>query len=194
MDTAVRGWLLDQLGASTDVAGLEARYTRLGSARAVAISVIQGRLAELHAQPASVNVSSVVGVSYIENIKAYERQLAALGAGENPAPDVQPDTGPNALGMLEHRDGTVEVDRQDRAPSASVAAVAVPAGDRRGVVVDICCEPLLPWPLGVMTTVRRGRPSVPASSAATVRRAWGSGSPSAASCTASISPSRQPPG
>jgi hypothetical protein len=87
MDSATRAWLLDELGASTDVADLETRYTRLRTARAVAISVIRSRLADLRAQPAAVNVSSVVGVTYTENIKAYERQLTILESGQPPAPD-----------------------------------------------------------------------------------------------------------
>ncbi|WP_432009403.1 hypothetical protein [Streptomyces bacillaris] len=33
MDQPVLSWLLAQLGTSTDVADLEARFTRLGSAR-----------------------------------------------------------------------------------------------------------------------------------------------------------------
>lgn len=91
MDSAVRAWLLDELGQNTDIADLEARYARLGTARAVAISVTRSRLADLRAQPASVSVSSVVGVTYTENIKAYERQLALLESGEPPAPDDPPD-------------------------------------------------------------------------------------------------------
>ncbi|MEU1134253.1 hypothetical protein ABZ383_31085 [Streptomyces sp. NPDC005900] len=93
MDTAVRAWLLDQLGQSTNTADLDARYTRLGTARAVAISVIQSRLADLRAQAATVGVSGVVNVSFTENIKAYERQLTALIAGDEPAPDDPPGTG-----------------------------------------------------------------------------------------------------
>ncbi|WP_329047154.1 hypothetical protein [Streptomyces sp. NBC_01422] len=87
MDTAVRAWLLAELGKSTDVTDLEQRYTRLQSGRAVAIEVVRGRLAELRGQPSTVNVTGVVSVSYTESIKAYERQLAALIAGEPPAPD-----------------------------------------------------------------------------------------------------------
>ncbi|MGW2849612.1 hypothetical protein [Streptomyces sp. NPDC001274] len=87
MDAAVQAWLLAELGANTDVADLEQRYQRLRSARAVAIEVVRGRLAELRGQPATVSVSGVVSVSYAESIKAYERQLAALIGGEPPAPD-----------------------------------------------------------------------------------------------------------
>lgn len=83
----VTAWLLAQLGTTTDVQDLETRYTRLGSARAVALEVLRQRLADLRAQPSSVTVSSVVGVSFTENIKAYERQIAALEAGDPPAPD-----------------------------------------------------------------------------------------------------------
>lgn len=88
MDDATRRWLLDQLGTATDLVDLEARYTLLGTARAVAISILTQRKADLIAQPASVNVSSVVGVTYTENIKAIERQIALLEAADAPpAPD-----------------------------------------------------------------------------------------------------------
>ncbi|MGV9891732.1 hypothetical protein [Streptomyces sp. NPDC003395] len=92
MDGAVTAWLLAQLGKTTDTADLATRYTRLGSARAVAVEVLRERLADLRAQPSSVNVSAVVSVSYVENIKAYERQIAALEAGDIPAPDEAPPT------------------------------------------------------------------------------------------------------
>lgn len=87
MDDATRQWLLDQLGTATDTALLDARYALLGSARAVALSILRQRLADLLAQPASVTVSGVVGVTYTENIKALERQIALLESGEPPAPD-----------------------------------------------------------------------------------------------------------
>jgi hypothetical protein len=99
MDVDVRAWLLAQLGTATDQADLETRYTRLGTARAVALEVLRERLAALRQQPSTVNVSSVVGVSFTENIKAYERQIAALEAGEPPAPD-DPDDGAGISGDL----------------------------------------------------------------------------------------------
>jgi hypothetical protein len=107
MDAAVKAWLLSQVGETTDAALLadyEARYTRLGTARSVAIEVISGRLATLRAQPSTINVSSVIAVGYAENIRAYERQLALLESGEPPAPD-DPDTPDNndtdnTLGLL----------------------------------------------------------------------------------------------
>ncbi|MFD7615768.1 hypothetical protein [Streptomyces sp. NPDC059802] len=87
MDAAVRAWLIAQLGTDTDQADLEQRYARLGTARAVALEVVRERLAALRAQPSAVNVSSVVSVNYTANIASYERQIAALEAGEPPAPD-----------------------------------------------------------------------------------------------------------
>jgi hypothetical protein len=92
VDAAVLAWLKSELGADTDQSDLIVRYTRLGTARAVAIEVVRERLAALRSQPSTVNVSAVVGVSYVENIKAYERQLARLESGTPPAPD-DPDTG-----------------------------------------------------------------------------------------------------
>jgi hypothetical protein len=93
MDAAVRAWLISQLGTDADLADLTARYTRLGTARAVALEVLNQRLADLRAQVATVNVSSVVSVSFAENIKAYERQIALLQDGTPPAPDDPPATG-----------------------------------------------------------------------------------------------------
>jgi hypothetical protein len=87
LDTAVQAWLLAQLGETTSTTDLEARYARLGTARAVALEVLRGRLAAFLQQPATVNVSSVVGVGFAENIKALERQIANLEAGIPPAPD-----------------------------------------------------------------------------------------------------------
>ncbi|MEV5915846.1 hypothetical protein AB0M00_44055 [Streptomyces chartreusis] len=87
MDVATRAWLISQLGTNTDLTDLEARYTRLGKARAVALEILNQRLADLRAQVASVNLSGVVSVTYTENIKAYERQIALLEEGGSPAPD-----------------------------------------------------------------------------------------------------------
>lgn len=90
MDTATQAWLISQLGSATDLTDLTARYTRLGTARKVALEILNQRLADLRAQAASVNVSGVVSVTFTENIKAYERQIALLEAGGSPAPDETP--------------------------------------------------------------------------------------------------------
>lgn len=90
LDAAVQAWLIAQLGTETDTADLQLRYLRLGTARAVALEVVSQRLADLRAQAATINLSSVVAVSYTENIRAYERQLAALTNGDSPAPDDPP--------------------------------------------------------------------------------------------------------
>ncbi|MFC8339281.1 hypothetical protein ACFUJX_20035 [Streptomyces rubiginosohelvolus] len=104
MDTAVREWLLSQLGRSTDLADLTARYTRLGSGRAVAIEVVRERLADLLASPGSVAVSGVVSINTSANIAAYERQLAALESGQPPAPDDPPtpdDKDTSSFGLIQ---------------------------------------------------------------------------------------------
>ncbi|MEU5490234.1 MULTISPECIES: hypothetical protein [Streptomyces] len=87
MDAAIKAWLISQLGTDTDLTDLTARYTRLGTARAVAIEVVRERLAVLLASPGSVSVSGVVSVNFSANIAAYERQLTGLLSGEPPAPD-----------------------------------------------------------------------------------------------------------
>ncbi|MFF8910507.1 hypothetical protein [Streptomyces olivaceoviridis] len=101
MDEPVKAWLLAELGTATDVTDLQTRYTRLGTARAVALEVLRERLAALRAQPATVSVPNAVSVGFAENIKAYERQIAALAAGDNPAPDDPTDgTGTGGIGLL----------------------------------------------------------------------------------------------
>jgi hypothetical protein len=95
----VQAWLLSQLGTTTSVADLETRYTRLGTARPVALEVLYERKAALLQQPASVNVSSVVAVTFTENIKALERQIALLEQGEPPAPDDPAGTGDSFIGV-----------------------------------------------------------------------------------------------
>lgn len=99
MDATTLAWLIAQLGAATDQADLDQRYARLRSARAVAIEVLYERKAALvMEQPASIGVSSVVSVSYVENIKAIERQISSLEAGESPAPD-DPTDGVSSTGF-----------------------------------------------------------------------------------------------
>ncbi|MFI2620386.1 hypothetical protein [Streptomyces sp. NPDC018584] len=87
MDAAVQAWLISKLGTATNLADITARHTRLGTARAVAIEVLNERLADLRTQAATVGVSGVVNVSFTENIKALERELALLESGKPPAPD-----------------------------------------------------------------------------------------------------------
>lgn len=93
MDDATRSWLLDQLGTATNTADLDTRYARLGNARAVALSVLYQRKANLIAQPSVIGVSSVVNINTTANIAALERQIAALESGETPPPPDEP-TGP----------------------------------------------------------------------------------------------------
>lgn len=104
LSPGVTAWLLAQLGTDTNLADLENRYVRLGSARAVALEVLRQRLADLRAQPAAVTVSSVVAVNYTANLAAYERQIAALEAGDSPAPDDPPGTSGIGLFILRARD------------------------------------------------------------------------------------------
>ena len=95
---AVTAWLKGELGRTVDLTDLDARYTRLGSARAVALEVLRERLADLRTQPSTVNVSGVVSVSFTENIKSLERQVAALEDGQPPAPDDPTDPDGSTLG------------------------------------------------------------------------------------------------
>ena len=100
LDPNVQAWLLAQLGTATPVPDLETRYTRLGTARAVAIEVLYERKAALIQSPASVNVSGAVAVTFTENIRAIERQIALLESGEPPAPDDPAGTGDDDTVLL----------------------------------------------------------------------------------------------
>lgn len=93
MDGTTRYWLLAQLGESTDLVDLDARFTRLGTARAVAIEVLKGRLAKLLAAPAVIGVSNVVNVSNVKNIDALTAQITALEAPDAPPAPGEPGYG-----------------------------------------------------------------------------------------------------
>ncbi|WP_055711536.1 hypothetical protein [Streptomyces torulosus] len=78
MDDPVRAWLLAQLGSTTDIADLDARYARLQSARAVANEVLAERRAKLLADPLRMTVDGVVTIDQSNNLAGIERQIAAL--------------------------------------------------------------------------------------------------------------------
>jgi len=71
-------WLGSQLGDKPDAAELQAAFDRLGSVRDTALETLRKRRAGWLAQPMSVNVSGVASLSYAENVKAIERQIAEL--------------------------------------------------------------------------------------------------------------------
>ncbi|WP_448333483.1 hypothetical protein [Streptomyces sp. DSM 41534] len=102
MDAATRAWLISQLGTATNLADLDQRYARLGTARAVALEVLRERLADLVAQPSVIGVSSVVNINTTANIAALERQITLLESGEPPAPDdPTDDTGSSGLKVIQ---------------------------------------------------------------------------------------------
>jgi hypothetical protein len=70
--------LLAQLGPTTDTADLDARYTRLTSARAVANEVLAERRAKLLADPLRMTVDRVVTIDQSNNLAGLERQITAL--------------------------------------------------------------------------------------------------------------------
>ncbi|MEU5093751.1 hypothetical protein [Streptomyces sp. NPDC020996] len=70
-------YLRSELG-DADRADLDARYTRLGSLEAVAVEVLRERKAALVSDPLAVTVQGVATVNNAENVKALERQIAAL--------------------------------------------------------------------------------------------------------------------
>ncbi|WP_073947626.1 hypothetical protein [Streptomyces kebangsaanensis] len=90
MDSAVLAWLLAQLGPATDQSDLETRYTRLGSAKAVALEVLSERRAALLAEPLQLTVSGVATLDQSNNLTGLERQIAFVQ--DATAPD-EPDGG-----------------------------------------------------------------------------------------------------
>jgi len=103
LTASVQAWLISKLGTDTSLGDLDARYTRLGTARAVALEVLNERLANLRSQVATVGLSGVVNVSYAENIKAYEREIALLESGDLVGPDEpsNPDNEEAAIGWVQ---------------------------------------------------------------------------------------------
>lgn len=88
MDTPTRAWLTSQLGTDTDLVDLDDRYTRLGTARAVAVEILTQRHADLLASPTVVGVSGVVNINSTANLAGLERRIAELqDPTAAPAPD-----------------------------------------------------------------------------------------------------------
>ncbi|MFJ2780283.1 hypothetical protein [Kitasatospora sp. NPDC087315] len=102
MDAATRAWLLAELGTTTDQADLDARYTRLRSARAVALEVLRERRQTLLAQPLKLALTGVLSIDNSANVAAIERQIADLAdpaappAPDDPQPE-SPDAGPGIV-------------------------------------------------------------------------------------------------
>ncbi|MFF3493721.1 hypothetical protein ACFYWS_20480 [Streptomyces sp. NPDC002795] len=77
MTPAVLAWLQSTLGPGTaDAADLETRYTRLGSAKQVALEVLSERRARLLADPLRLTVDGVVTLDNSNNLTGLERQIA----------------------------------------------------------------------------------------------------------------------
>ncbi|MDH2389370.1 hypothetical protein QCN29_11310 [Streptomyces sp. HNM0663] len=70
-------YLRSELGEA-DRTDLDARYQRLGSVQAVAAEVLRERKAALVSDPLAVTVQGVATVNNAENVRALERQIAAL--------------------------------------------------------------------------------------------------------------------
>lgn len=93
MDRTTQEWLLSQVGSKTDLVDLGMRLLRLGTARAVALEILRGRLADMLAKPAVLGVSNVVNVSYASNITALQAQIAGLEDPESPPAPGEPGFG-----------------------------------------------------------------------------------------------------
>ncbi|WP_324787047.1 hypothetical protein [Streptomyces sp. H51] len=84
MDAAVVAWLLAQLGPTTDQTDLQARYDRLGAARAVALEVLHERRAKLLAEPLQLTVNGVATLDQSANLTGLERQIASVEDATTP--------------------------------------------------------------------------------------------------------------
>ena len=83
-------YLRSELGEA-ERADLETRYQRLGSLQAVATEVLRERKAALISDPLAVTVQEVATVNNAENVKALERQIAAIeGDGSTEADYLAP--------------------------------------------------------------------------------------------------------
>ncbi|MEU3620460.1 hypothetical protein ABZ725_50640 [Streptomyces sp. NPDC006872] len=84
MDPAVLAWLLAQLGPDTDQTDLQTRYARLGSARAVALEVLNERRAKLLSEPLQLTVNGVATLDQSNNLTGLERQIASVEDATGP--------------------------------------------------------------------------------------------------------------
>lgn len=73
-------YLHDQLGDAADEGEMQDRYDRTNDVKVVVAEMLQRRLANLLADPASFSVSGEYTQNTSENIKAAQAQLAALSS------------------------------------------------------------------------------------------------------------------
>ncbi|PCG85457.1 hypothetical protein CIB93_13970 [Streptomyces sp. WZ.A104] len=93
MNSNVLRWLLAQLGPDTDPADLTQRYERLGSARDVALEVLNERIASLVAEPLKVTVNGVATIDHTANVAALERRYTQVASATAPDANPQEDGG-----------------------------------------------------------------------------------------------------
>ncbi|MGW2886436.1 hypothetical protein ACWDDN_13965 [Streptomyces griseoruber] len=99
LSDAEYAYLRSELG-ETDRDDLDARYQRLGSLQAVAVEILRERKATLVSDPLAVTVQGIATVNNAENVKALERQIAAL---QDTCIDTSYVQGPVALQRRGHR-------------------------------------------------------------------------------------------
>lgn len=89
-------WLRDQLGDQPADAELQTRYDDRGSVRDVALSVLSSRRRALLESSLQVTATGVASVNNTENVKALERDIAALSKLDD-----DPTDGPDELPGVE---------------------------------------------------------------------------------------------
>jgi hypothetical protein len=80
---AIRRWV----GETPDDTALNDAYDRLGNTQVIILEVLETRLANLEAEPASFNVPGEYGQSTAQNIVALRETLARLRAQIDPTVD-----------------------------------------------------------------------------------------------------------
>lgn len=73
-------YLRTQIGSGLNGSDAQDRFDRLGNTRLVVKEILEQRLADLLAQPATFNVAGEYSQSTAENIKALQQQLENLGS------------------------------------------------------------------------------------------------------------------
>lgn len=80
-----RDWIRDWVGSTPDDGTLDDYYDQLGAREAVALRVLNRRLADMQANPASFSLSGVLSTSTVANLTALEKKITRLEGIANAA-------------------------------------------------------------------------------------------------------------
>lgn len=99
LTAAETAYLQSELGSGVDLADMQVRYDRLGSAKAVALEVIRQRLADALQAPTSFSIPGVYQETTTGNVSALQEQLKRVATEADVDGDGIPDSG--ASGVLQ---------------------------------------------------------------------------------------------